>query len=61
MFIQGCTFIPDSRVYDKSSSIVYQVKTKYGWSFSISGLKMMVESGLEKIFLNFLHAQAIFY
>ena len=25
------------------------------------GLNMMVKSGLEKIFLKFLHAQAIFY
>ena len=29
--------------------------------FCISGLKIMVKSGLEKIFLKFLHALAIFY
>jgi hypothetical protein len=29
--------------------------------FSVSGLKMMVKSGLEKIFFKFLHGQAIFY
>ena len=42
-------------------TIVYPVKMEYGWNFSISGLKMMVKSGLEKIFLKFLHVQAIFY
>ena len=42
-------------------TIVYPVKMEYGWNFSISGLKMMVKSGLEKIVLKFLHAQAIFY
>ena len=26
------------------------VKMEYGWNFSISGLKMMVKSGLENIF-----------
>ena len=36
--------------------IVYPVNMEYGWNFSISGLKMMVKSGLEKIFLKFLHA-----
>jgi hypothetical protein len=29
---------------------------EYGWNFGISGLKMIVKSGLEKIFLKFLHA-----
>ena len=28
---------------------------------TIFGLKMMVKSGLEKIFLKFLHAEAIFF
>ena len=37
-------------------TIVSPVKMEYGWNFSISGLKMMVKSGLEKIFLKFLHA-----
>ena len=32
------------------------IKMEYGWNFSISGLKMVVKSGLEKIFLKFLHA-----
>ena len=29
---------------------------EYGWYFSIFGLKMMMKSGLGKIFLKFLHA-----
>ena len=31
-------------------------KMVYGWSFSISGLKMMMKSGQGKILLKFLHA-----
>ena len=42
-------------------TIVSPVKMEYGWNFSISGLKMMVKSGLEKVFLKFLHALTIFY
>ena len=42
-------------------TIVSPVKMEYGWNFNISGLKMMVKSGLEKIFLKFLHAEAIFF
>ena len=41
-------------------TVVSPVKMVYGWNFSISGLKMMVKSGLEKIFLKFLHAQSLF-
>ena len=37
-------------------TIVSPVKMEYGWNFSISGQKMMVKSGIEKIFLKFLHA-----
>ena len=44
-----------------NATIVSPVKMEYGWNFSISGLKMMVKSGLEKIFLKFLHALTIFY
>ena len=44
-----------------NSTIVYPVKMEYGWNFSISRWTMMVKSGLEKIFLKFLHAQAIFF
>ena len=42
-------------------TIVSPVKIEYGWNLSISGLKMMVKSGLETILLKFLQAQAIFY
>ena len=42
-------------------TIFCPVKIEYGWKFSISGLKMMVKSGLEKIFLKFLHVLTIFY
>ena len=39
-----------------NSTLVSLVKMEYGWNFSISGLKMMMKSGLGKIFLKFLHA-----
>ena len=42
--------------YMTNSTLVSPVKMKYGWNFSISGLKMMMKSGLRKIFLKFLHA-----
>ena len=41
-------------------TIASLVKMEHGWNFSISGLKIMVKSGLEKIFLKFLHAQSLF-
>ena len=34
---------------------------EYVYKTNIFGLKMMMKSGLEKIFLKFLHAPAIFY
>ena len=42
--------------YMTNSTLLSPVKMEYGWSFSISGLKMMMKSGLGKIFLKFLHA-----
>ena len=43
-------------------TLVSSVKMEYGWDFSISGLKIIVKIGLEKLFLKFFfHAQAIFY
>ena len=39
-----------------NSTPVSPVKMEFGWNFSISGLKMMMKSGLGKIFLKFLHA-----
>ena len=40
---------------------VYILKMKYASKINIFGLNMMVKSGLEKIFLKFLHAEAIFF
>ena len=48
-------------MYMTNPTIVSPVKIEYGWNLSISGLKMIVKSGLEEIFLKFLHALAIFY
>ena len=45
-----------NRQYMTNSTLVSPVKMEYGWNFSISGLKMMMKSGLGKIFLKFLHA-----
>ena len=42
-------------------TIEAQVKMEQGRNFSISGLKMTVKSGLEKIYLKFLHAKLIFF
>ena len=63
----ACTVIYFSRItfrkyigylntqYRTNSTLVSPVKMEYGWNFSISGLKMMMKSGLGKIFLKFLH------
>ena len=40
--------------------IVYVLKMEYVLRNNIFGLKMMVKSGLEKIFLKFLHAEHYF-
>ena len=45
-----------NKQYMTNRTIFSPVKMKYGWNFSISGLKIMVKSGLKKIFLKFLHA-----
>ena len=47
-------FLPLNTQFMTNLTIVYPVKMEYGLSFSISGLKRMVKSGLEKIFLKFL-------
>ena len=47
--------------YMTNPTIAFPVKMEYERNFSISGLKIMVKSGLETIFLKFLHAQATFY
>ena len=38
--------------------MVYVLKMEYVSKINIFGLKMMVKSGLEKIFLKFLHAHS---
>ena len=43
-------------LYMTNSTLVSPVKMEYEWNFSISGLKMMMKSGLGKTFLKNLHA-----
>ena len=55
---------PDSWIntpYMKNSTLVSRAKMEYGWNFSISGLKMMMKSGLGKIFLKFFHALTMLF
>ena len=40
--------------------MVYILKMEYVSNINIFGLKMMMKSGLEKIFLKFLHAHGLF-
>ena len=47
--------------YLTESYNVFTLKMKSVSKTTIFGLKMMVKSGLEKIFLKFLHAEAIFF
>ena len=44
----------------RNSNLVYVPKMVYVHKVNIFGLKMMVKSGLEKVILKFLLAQAIF-
>ena len=46
--------------YMRNPDMVYVLKMEYVSKINIFGLKMMVKSGLEKIFLKFLHAQGLF-
>jgi hypothetical protein len=46
--------------YMRNPDMVYVLKMEYVPKINIFGLKMMVKSGLEKIFLKFLHAQGLF-
>ena len=41
--------------------MVYVLKMEYVSKINIFGLNMMVKSGLEKIFLKFLHATSVFF
>ena len=47
--------------YMTNSTLVCPVKIEYVTKNNIFGLKIMMKSGLEKIILKFLHAQAFFY
>ena len=47
--------------YLTDSYIIFTLKMESVSKITIFGLKMMVKSGLEKIFLKFLHAEAIFF
>ena len=51
----GCICLTHS-TYMTNSTLVSPVKMEYGWNSSIFGLKMMMKSSLEKIFLKFFHA-----
>ena len=46
--------------YATDSTLVCPVKMEYGPENNVFVLKMMMKSGLEKIILKFLHAQAVF-
>ena len=46
--------------YMRNPDMVYLLKMEYVPKINIFGLNMMVKSGLEKIFLKFLHAQGLF-
>ena len=46
--------------YMRNPDMVYVLKMEYVYKINIFGLNMMLKSGLEKIFLKFLHARAIF-
>ena len=52
----GSTLIPNAT----DSTLMSPVKMEYGPEKNIFVLKMMIKSGLGKIILKFLHAQAIF-
>ena len=47
--------------YLTNSYIVFTLKMESVYKITIFGLKIMVKSGLEKIFLKFLHAEDIFF
>ena len=47
--------------YLTDSYIIFTLKMESVSKIKNFGLKMMVKSGLEKIFLKFLHAEAIFF
>ena len=44
----------------RNPDMFYVLKMNYVSEINMCGLKMMVKSGLEKIFLKLLHAQSLF-
>ena len=44
----------------RNTDMVYLLKMEYVSKINSFGLNMMMKSGLEKIFLKFLHAQGLF-
>ena len=61
MHLGAAIFALINTSYLTDSYIVFTLKMESVSKITIFGLKMTVKSGLEKIFLKFLHAQAIFY
>ena len=55
-----CLFSVLNTQYMTNSTLVSPVKMEYGWNFSISSLKM-IKSGIEKIFLKFLHELSMLF
>ena len=54
------TFVFLNNHYAADSCLVYIFKMEYAYKINIFDLKMMMKSGLEKIFLKFLQAQILF-
>ena len=46
--------------YMRNPDMAYILKMEYVSKINIFGLKMMVKSGVEKIYLKFLHVQDLF-
>ena len=51
---------PNTPLQCTDSYFIYVLKIEHVSKIDSFGLKMMVKSGLEKIFLKFLHAQGLF-
>ena len=51
---------PFNTQYIRNPDMVYVLKMEYISKIHIFGIKMMVKSGLEKIFWKFLHVQGLF-
>ena len=49
-----------NKQYMRNPDTVYVLKMEHVSKINIFGLNMMVKSGLEEIFLKFLHAQGLF-